>query len=221
MISVQIKINEKLFSRDPEATKLGKNILDGSIKLIDEIGFEQFNFKKLAQEISSTEASIYRYFDNKHKLLIYLISWYWSWLSFRLSYETHRIQDAKECLEIAIQLFSHTIESLPQSIDKDIEALKRIVISESPKAYLTKDVDEVNKEGAFLSYKQFCREVATFVTDLNPNYEFPRTLISTAIEGAHNQQYFADHLPSLTEIPKDSKMEIERFLQEMIFKAIS
>ena len=55
-----------------------------------EIGFESFTFKKLAAKIESTEASVYRYFENKHKLLIYLVSWYWNWVEYRLDMEiTH------------------------------------------------------------------------------------------------------------------------------------
>ncbi|MDH5608082.1 MAG: TetR/AcrR family transcriptional regulator, partial [Cyclobacteriaceae bacterium] len=41
--------------------------------MIAQIGFERFNFKKLSTTINSTEASVYRYFKNKHQLLDYLI----------------------------------------------------------------------------------------------------------------------------------------------------
>jgi AcrR family transcriptional regulator len=37
--------------------------------LINKIGFEEFTFKKLSIEISTTEASIYRYFENKHQII--------------------------------------------------------------------------------------------------------------------------------------------------------
>ena len=80
MAIIQIQLNDNLYLRDPQETELGRNIVNNSIELIDEIGFEKFTFKKLATKIESTEASIYRYFENKHRLLIYLIAWYWNWI---------------------------------------------------------------------------------------------------------------------------------------------
>ncbi|MDO9161670.1 MAG: TetR/AcrR family transcriptional regulator, partial [Methylococcaceae bacterium] len=60
-IQLQIKMNEKLFLRDPEQSELGKKIIQESIQLIYKNGFEAFTFKKLAIDIGSTEAGIYRY----------------------------------------------------------------------------------------------------------------------------------------------------------------
>ena len=107
-IIVQILINNNLFLRDPEKSDLGRNIINKSIELIDDLGFESFTFKKLAQAIGSTEASIYRYFENKHKLLIYLISWYWGWLEFQIDYSTNGIEDSKEKLKKTIQIISES-----------------------------------------------------------------------------------------------------------------
>ena len=70
--NLKIQINEKIYNKDPESSSLGKKIIEQSIILIEEIGFEDFTFKKLGDRIASNESSIYRYFDNKHKLLIYL-----------------------------------------------------------------------------------------------------------------------------------------------------
>ena len=81
-IGIKITLNKKLYLRDPQDSSLGKRIIKHSILLIDEIGFESFNFKKLAIQMESTEASVYRYFENKHMLLIYLVSWYWEWVSY-------------------------------------------------------------------------------------------------------------------------------------------
>ena len=78
-IGIKISLNDRLYIRDPQGTTLGQKIIKHSILLIDKIGFEAFNFKKLANYMSSTEASVYRYFENKHLLLIYLVSWYWEW----------------------------------------------------------------------------------------------------------------------------------------------
>ncbi|MEL6256777.1 MAG: TetR/AcrR family transcriptional regulator [Bacteroidota bacterium] len=220
-IMVQLKINEQLYLRDPQSSELGQKIVLQSVHMISGMGFEQFTFKKLAKEISSTEASVYRYFENKHKLLIYLISWYWNWLSYRLGIETLRIEDPKEKLKIGIELFCHTLGPLPNTrTPLDLQKLQQIVNNESPKAYLTKEVDADNKEGSFLAYKRFCRVVASFVKEINSDYAYPTALISTAVEAAHHQKYFSEHLPSLTEVSKREKSKVASFLEDMIFRVI-
>lgn len=90
-LEVQIKMNASLYLRDPEQSELGKNIIKFSIELIHKQGFEAFTFKKLAEAIGTTEAGVYRYFENKHKLLVYIISWYWGWLEFQIGYQTKNV----------------------------------------------------------------------------------------------------------------------------------
>ena len=64
-----------------------------SIQLIGRNGFEAFTFKKLAEDIGTTEAGVYRYFENKHRLLIYIVAWYWTWLQYQVMYQTNNIND--------------------------------------------------------------------------------------------------------------------------------
>jgi len=45
----QIPVLAQIAIRNPQATNLGQRIIEGSINLIDELGFENFTFKKLAQ----------------------------------------------------------------------------------------------------------------------------------------------------------------------------
>ena len=104
--SLNIKMNDKLFIRNPEHTDLGKKIILFSIELIHEKGFEDFTFKKLAAAIGTTEAGVYRYFENKHKLLIYITAWYWSWLEFRVITYTENISDPIEKLRKAIKFLA-------------------------------------------------------------------------------------------------------------------
>ncbi|MDZ7650788.1 MAG: TetR/AcrR family transcriptional regulator [Cytophagales bacterium] len=82
MPTLSFKLNSHLYLRDPQHTLLGQKIIQQSVEMIDRLGFEQFTFKKLAEEINSTEASVYRYFENKHRLLLYLIGWYWNWIEY-------------------------------------------------------------------------------------------------------------------------------------------
>ncbi|MFW5820500.1 MAG: TetR/AcrR family transcriptional regulator, partial [Bacteroidota bacterium] len=52
---LKIDVNEKVYVKNPDSSDLGKKILAGSIDLIDEMGFESFTFKKLAEELDFIE----------------------------------------------------------------------------------------------------------------------------------------------------------------------
>ena len=70
---ISFRMNENVFLKDPLSSDLGKKIIRASIDLIAELGFDDFTFKKLATKISSTEASVYRYFENKHNLFYHML----------------------------------------------------------------------------------------------------------------------------------------------------
>ncbi len=222
MTTLQLRLNKNLYLKDPQSTELGRKIIQKSIELVDELGFEAFTFKKLSVEIESTEASIYRYFENKHRLLVYLISWYWIWLEYSISFETHNISEPEERLKIALRLITSK-KSLDQNFPEvDESALQRIVISESDKTYLTKQVDEINKEGVFRGYKSLCTSIGSIVREINPKFPYPQALISTVLEASNQQIFFADHLPSLTELSdSNDKFDLNyQFLETIVFKAI-
>ncbi|MER2997607.1 TetR/AcrR family transcriptional regulator [Pontibacter populi] len=219
---INLNLNHRSYLREPEATELGRRILSESIKLIDELGFEQFTFKKLATEIGTTEASVYRYFENKHKLLVYLVSWYWAWLNYTINYHTHNISDPRERLSRAIEVITTSDLNDPTTSHIDERTLFRIVVAESPKVYHTKDVDAENQEGYFLELKKLCRNVAETVAAINPAYPYPHALISTLLDSAHQQLFFAEHLPSLTEVKggPQSRDGITAFLKNLAFATI-
>lgn len=217
---VVISIDDKLFLKDPHSSALGEKIVQHSILLIEKIGFESFTFKKLAQRIGATEPTIYRYFENKHKLLLYLLSWYWSWMEYKMLIATANIASPEARLKIAIQLLTQPIEKDPNFAHIDETALYKIVISESSKVYLTKKVEKANKEGLFMSYKRLCKNVAEIISEINPDYRFPIALVSTVVESSHIQKYFAEYLPSLTEVSMNELNNTTKFLTEMVFSTI-
>ena len=219
---IKINLTHKSYLRDPEQTTLGQKIIAESIQLIDRIGFEEFTFKKLALEIGSTEASVYRYFENKHKLLIYLVSWYWVWLDYQISFRTNNISEPAKRLRIIIQTLTETNQDSLQTNYLDEAALHRIVMVDAPKAYLTKEVDADNKEGLFLEYKGLCKKIAAIIRELAPAYPYPHALTSTMMEATHQQTYFAQHLPSLTDIrpQNEQKSSVADFLEHLVFAAI-
>lgn len=216
---IQITVNEKIFLKDPNSSELGKRIVSQGVLLIDEIGFECFTFRKLAKELKTAESSIYRYFENKHKFLIYIISWYWGWLEYILVFSTNNIPSPEERLFLALQLVANDIEHNESFGQFNLTVINQIVISESSKAYLTKEVDEANKEGFYLGYKRLVGRISDIVTEINPDFEHPHTLISTIVEGIHHQKYFADHLPSLTDFKGNSE-RLVRFYHDMALAII-
>ncbi len=216
---VSIQVNEHIFLKNPESSELGKRIVAGSIDMIDEMGFELFTFGKLGKKINSTEASVYRYFESKHRLLLYLTSWYWGWMEYRLVFSLANVHSPEDRLARAIDLLADQVIEDSSFTHINEMKLHRIVISESSKVYLTKDVDQENKEGVFGGYIRLVERVSSIILEINPNYKYAHMLVSTLIEGAHHQWYFSEHLPRLTDVIK-GKDSIPRFYKEVLFKTI-
>ena len=219
-MSLAFKLNEKLYLRDPQETELGRKIIENAILLIDNLGFDQFTFRKLAEAIGSAEASLYRYFENKHKLLIYLTAWYWNWTEYRMDLMTHPSMTPDEQLRWCLRVLSEKKVKDPTFGFVDEEALSRIIILEQDKTYLTKWVDEDNRSGLFGGYKSICRKMAGLVRQCNPEYTDPNTLVSTVMLASLQQIFYAEHLPSLTNIGTDIHGRLLGFLEHLMFSAI-
>lgn len=218
---VQIKMNEKLYLRDPEQSELGRKIIFQSVKYIQTHGFEVFTFKKLAIEIGTTEASIYRYFENKHRLLVYLTAWYWCWLEFRVSFHTNNLNDPLLKLKQIIHLLVIISKDDFHSDLLDVRLLHEIMINEGTKSYLTKHVTEDNSAQLFKPYKDLCFVIGQVILEYNESYKYPRSLSSTMIEMAHFQSYFMRNLPSLTDFANNSDdLSIVKFLEDLVLGTI-
>lgn len=195
---LKFNLNEKIYVKDPESSVLGRKILQESILLIDEMGFEQFTFKKLGERIGSNESSVYRYFENKHKLLVYLSSWYWSWLNYRIHLANMNVEDSMLKLKKAVKVVTEKIEDDATTDYINESVLNRIIISEFDKILLTKEVDAENKEGFFLVYKQVINHLSNLIAEVEPNYPYAMSLSSSIIEGALHQHFLKDHLTTIT-----------------------
>jgi len=216
--SVKIGIHENIYIKDPESSDLGKRIIEESILIINQIGFESFTFKKLGHQIGSNESSIYRYFENKHKLLLYLTSWYWGWLEYQLVFATNSIADTKTKLEKAIEIVTKTtVEDSAFSHINEI-LLNKIVINEYSKSYLTKEVDTENKEGYFVIYKRLVTRISKMIQNVDGKYEFPSSLASTILEGSLHQHFLKDHFISLTDCHEDS--DSTKYFLHLVFTSL-
>ncbi len=221
-LQIQIKMNEDLYLRNPEQTELGRNIIKHGIQRIHKNGFESFTFKKLAEDIGTTEAGVYRYFENKHRLLLYIVAWYWSWLEFQIIFQTNNIADPTIKLKKIINLLATTVEDDEQTSYVNENLLHQIVIAEGSKAYLTKQVGEDNKHQFFKPYKQLCAIIAEVILEYNPPYKYSRSLATTIIEMAHFQNFFMYNLPSLTDFGKTKEeSEIISFLDDLVFSTLN
>jgi AcrR family transcriptional regulator len=219
LATIKIPVNESLYLKDPSTSELGKKIIDGSIELMNQLGFERFTFKKLAVEIQTTEASVYRYFESKHKLLLYLINWYWGCIATRIALETKNIELPEQKLKKTIHILTALPNPETDSLISNELALKEIIINESAKVLITKDVDEENKVGVFSVYKALVSNVAAIINEVNSDYIYPNMLASSMIEGSNQQRFFAAHLPRLTNVKDDSDF-VETFYLDLIFKTL-
>lgn len=198
-VKVQFDINPNIYLRDPQETKLGQKIFQQSITLINEIGFENFNFKKLSIEINCTEASVYRYFENKHKLLNFLTGWYWELINFNIDFAIANSSDATENLKKVLKILTHHQTELVET-DINEQQLHRIIINEASKSVHTAEIDQNNEKGNFINYKKLILKITEMISAIHPEYNYPNSLATLIMDTAIDHVYYAQHLPKLVNI---------------------
>lgn len=189
------EIYNGIFLKDPERSELGRKIIKEGVSLIDKIGFEAFTFKKLGERIQSNESSIYRYFENKHKLLLYISSWYWSWIEFRLTFETANLDDPNHRLTKAIILLTEdtSLEILEDHIKES--TLKQIIMSNFVKTFNTSELED---ENFIKTYKRVVLLIAEIIKEVNPYYSYPENLSNSIVEGALHQNFLKQNFKTIT-----------------------
>ncbi len=215
-LHIHIDVCKDTYLRDPSASDLGRKIIAESIELIDTLGFEGFTFKKLGEKIGSPESSVYRYFESKHMLLIYLNAWYWGWVEYKLVFAIANIDSPKQKLKKAILVLTKPVIADNSFSHVNEIVLDRIIMNEGVKTYHVKEVDEENKKGYFEVYKRVVQRISILVLELNPKFKFSHMLASTIIEGAHQQRYFGNHLSSLTDM-EQGKDTVSQFYSQLAF----
>lgn len=212
-------VSSSLYLKEPFSSELGVMIVREGSRMIQDLGLEQFTFKKLANQIGSTEAAIYRYFENKHKLLLYLNAWYWAWLEHNLVFATANLINPEERLSVALRLMvDGPIYRQNDFLDPD--SLRNIVVNESLKGYMTKEVDDEHESGIFSQVYKFSERIEAIIKEINPDYLFPKTLVSTIMESSLLQSFNSQHLPGMTEA-KPNTGERYQFFHQLVTKAIS
>ena len=215
----RIEVNSSLFIKNPTSSKLGESIVKEGLSLLENIGYEDFTFKKLAISIQTTESTLYRYFENKHQFLMYLFNYYWTWMEVNFTMAITNISDPQEQLKRIIGVL---VTQAPQKIGSlllDEFLLKQVITNESSKTFLNKKVDEENKAGYYLTFKRNVCLISEVLLKMNPNYLYPNALAATLIEASFHQRYFGLHLPRLTNINQKDDL-VESFFTDTLLKAI-
>ncbi|MDX2189180.1 MAG: TetR/AcrR family transcriptional regulator [Bacteroidota bacterium] len=217
-----IVINEKLYIKDPKATELGQRIIQQGIIMIEEMGLEEFTFKKLANNLDTTEASIYRYFENKQLLLLYALNWYWNYLEFLISYKTQNIDDKVKKLNILLDiLLFNTDDEIFDELHFNKKSLHMLVVKESAKSYLNHNVQIYNENQFYKPYKSLCQMIADVLLEINPDYPYSKSMATTLLLMSRNLYFFMNNLPSLADFSEtNSVSNAKDFLRQMILSSL-
>lgn len=216
--TLRIDVSPGLYKKDPLSSEVGQKILQITPELVLRLGIDQFTFKKLALEINVTEGAVYRYFENKQRLLLYLISWYWRWLEHCLVMELSNIVGFDEKLD---KCLIRIIEGPPveKSNFVNLHTLRDLIIEESVKAYFGKEVYKKEKEPFYSGFSNFANRICENIKQKSPQYPHPKILSVMIIEAIIQQQYYKRHLPELTDLHGDVASELE-FFKNVIVKTI-
>ncbi|MFN8332881.1 MAG: hypothetical protein U0T81_16985 [Saprospiraceae bacterium] len=82
-------------------------------------------------------------------MLLYILNWYWCYMEYLLMYRLVNISDIKARLEIVLELLTSELPESSGHLDYNLQLLNHIVIAESSKVYLIKEVSEINKNEVF------------------------------------------------------------------------
>ncbi len=216
--NISFQINENFYLKDPLSSDLGKKIIQKSIELIHELGYDKFNFKLLSSKLDTSESSIYRYFKNKQMILLYLSDWFWSWKEYQLLMHTNNIDNHHDRLLRAVKIITAEVKDDHAFEFVNEELLFQIMASDFFKVFLTSNIDEHNHKGYFNVYKRLHKRLSELIILCNNDYKFPKNLASTIIEGSLQGHFFSYHLKSIIDIPKTNLFE--EYYQELVIKTL-
>lgn len=221
-ISIKIDPPRQLYLSDPQRTKLGRAILAGAIPLLNRLGLERFTFKKLSAEISSSEASLYRYFRNKNELLLYLASWYWDWIGYLIDRHIPRERGAWSELRIAIRVLTQPYADgiAPDYIDQF--GMHRLFIYEGTRTYRSTPMTRNGDVGRYRAYHGLIERLSRLILRVDPRFDHPLTLASSIFQLAHDHSFFARHQPRVTEVAsgEGTAAEVEAIIWSWVRKLL-
>lgn len=216
---VAIKIDPQLHVKDPLTSAVGQEIIRQSVALLAAEGLEAFTFKKLAVTLSSTESTIYRYFKNKQQLMMYLASWYWSMLEWKVVFASANVIQPKEKLDKALAVLSAPVVGNSETDFFNEQKMHGIVVSESFKAFVVNNLQKKERIGYFAAYSNLCSRIAEIISENKKSFKYPKALAATILEAAHYQIFLQSRLPELTDLPKGDN-HLYNLLHHLAFTAL-
>jgi AcrR family transcriptional regulator len=216
--NVSVKIDESLFSKDPTTSDVGLAIIRKSVDLIHSEGLESFTFKKLATALGSTESTIYRYFLNKHQLMMYLASWYWNLLEWKIVFATANMESPVAIMDKALKVLSNPVEESSAEFF-DEKKLRDIAISYGFNGVELKNLKKKERVGYFLAYSNLSSRFEQIILLHNKNYKNAKAMATTLIETSNFQLLLKLRLPELTDV-NASEVTLHHLLTQMAYKAL-
>lgn len=212
-----VHISSEAFVKNPISSELGIRIVQNSIVLMNKNGVSDFTFRKLALHLSTSEASIYRYFESKMQLLNFLSQLYWHEVKEIILEEIIGSNTSEEKLIKAIEIFCNPNISSKQNSMVDMSELHQLIIQEGVTTNLWGESHQTDDHS---SQKRLIQYLSEVILSINPNYSYPKTLISTMIHTCHLQLLFCSHLPYYTDIPKGNLNSVVSFVSSLILSTI-
>jgi hypothetical protein len=83
---------------------------------------------------------------------------------------------------------------------------------------MTKAVEEENKMGFYLVYKNIVYRLIKIIVEINPDYQYAESLASTVVQGSLHQHFLRLHLKTITNFKNDDEMV--QFYYDLIVNAI-
>ncbi len=197
---VSLVFDKGLYTKDPMSSAIGQEIIRQSVEMIADKGLDQFTFKKLAQQLPSTESTIYRYFQNKHQLATYLASYHWSQMEWRLAFATANIDQDILRFEKALRELCRWVEDDIESSHINEAKLQRMVITSGFTTFLPLELNKSEKMAYTSSYMHLLKRMSLILQKSHRYCKHPEALATAIIESVHHQMYLQLHTPHLTDV---------------------
>lgn len=211
--NVELSIPTCLYLKNPRESKTGGHIISEAAAMIATGGIEQLTFKKLALRCGCTEATVYRYFENKHSLLLYVLNIFWIWQEYRMVLATQNIEDPMERLDHAIAVIARP--EIPKDQGEFGEHVLLTAIHEGVKIHLSRELRKEIDNGSMSAYHRLVQRLGALIRNYLPDYLFSEALSVTLLDNALQQLFFMKHFSGMAG-KIQSHNSLEKYLKSLI-----
>lgn len=210
---MELAIPQALYLKNPKESRTGNAIIEHAARMIASEGIEHLTFKKLAASCGCTEATVYRYFENKHKLLLYILNIFWIWQEYRMVLNTQNITDPYEKLQHALSVIANP--QIPVDLGDFGKHILQTAIHEGVKIHLSRELaDEINN-GSLAAYHRLVQRLEDLISSYHSRYAFSAALAVTIIDNALQQLFFIRYFAGMSGKIKTTEM-LEIYLNSLI-----